>query len=181
MTPTYAIKNGVRYRYYISAPLVQGQPQNAAPINRVPAAPIEKLIITAVQNHLELNAQKVGPGGQIQSPMRNLIATHIARVDVKQNRLAIQLSPVPDEQNEMQKTAGLQQRQHNTDNSKPPAGRNDSKAKLLIVPWKKPPSKQPRQIIPSVVPSSRQRPAPDSRRDPRKAYRRDCHGAAMAR
>jgi site-specific DNA recombinase len=32
MTPTYAVKKGVRYRYYISAPLVQGQPQNAAPI-----------------------------------------------------------------------------------------------------------------------------------------------------
>jgi len=27
MTPTYAVKKRVRYRYYISAPLVQGQPE----------------------------------------------------------------------------------------------------------------------------------------------------------
>jgi hypothetical protein len=77
-------------------------------------------------------------------------------VDVKQNHLAIQLSPLPDEQNEMQKTARLPERQHNTDNSKPAAGRNDGKAKPLIVPWKKPPSKQPRQIIPPTGPSPRQ-------------------------
>src|SRR3974390_3240565 len=61
MTPTYAVKKGVRYCYYISTPLVQGQPQKAAQINRVPAAHIEKLIISAVRNHLKLRAEKVGP------------------------------------------------------------------------------------------------------------------------
>ena len=156
MTPTYAIKKGVRYRYYISAPLVQGQPQNAPEINRVPAALIEKLIIAAVRSHLELNAEKVGSSGRDPIADVDLIATHITRVDVKQNHLAIQLSPVIDEHIEMQKTAGLQERQHNTDNSKPPAGRNDAKAKLLIVPWKKPPSKHPRQIISPVGTSPRQ-------------------------
>jgi DNA invertase Pin-like site-specific DNA recombinase len=135
MTPTYAVKNGVRYRYYISAPLVQGQPQNAAPINRVPAAPIEKLIIAAVRNHLKLNAEKVGPNGPDLIVEVDLTATRIARVDVKQDHLAIQLSPVP---------------------NAPSAGRNDRKAKQLIVPWKKLPSKQPRQIIPPAGPSLRQ-------------------------
>ncbi len=33
MTPTYGVKKGVRYRYYISAPLVQGQPQKAAKLS----------------------------------------------------------------------------------------------------------------------------------------------------
>jgi site-specific DNA recombinase len=135
MTPTYAVKNGVRYRYYISAPLVQGQPQNAAPINRVPAMPIEKLIIAAVRNHLKLNAKKVGPNGPDLIADVDLTATRITRVDVKQDHLAIQLSPVPDASS---------------------ADRNDPKAKLLIVPWKKLPSKQPRQIIPPAGPSPRQ-------------------------
>jgi len=36
MTPSYAVKNGMRYRYYISAALMQGQPDKAAKVNRVP-------------------------------------------------------------------------------------------------------------------------------------------------
>jgi site-specific DNA recombinase len=44
MTPTYAVKKGVRYRYYISAALIQGQSDKTAKLNRVPAAEIEKLI-----------------------------------------------------------------------------------------------------------------------------------------
>ena len=41
MTPTYAVKKGVRYRYYISAALIQGHADQAAKLNRVPAAEIE--------------------------------------------------------------------------------------------------------------------------------------------
>jgi hypothetical protein len=112
--------------------------------------------IAAVRNHLGLNAENAGPARPDPIADVDLIATHIARVEIEQNHLAIQLPPVPDEQNEMQKTAGIHERQHNTDNSKPPVGRNDPKAKLLIVPWKKPPSKQSRQIIPPVGTSPRQ-------------------------
>ena len=36
MTPTYAVKKGVRYRYYISAALIQGQSDKAANLDRVP-------------------------------------------------------------------------------------------------------------------------------------------------
>jgi site-specific DNA recombinase len=45
MAPAYAVKNGVRYRYYISASLAQGQTDKATKLNRVPAAAIEKLIL----------------------------------------------------------------------------------------------------------------------------------------
>src|SRR4029079_8036110 len=50
MTPSYAVKNAIRYRYYISAALIQGQPDKAAKLNRVPASEIEKLILSAVRN-----------------------------------------------------------------------------------------------------------------------------------
>src|SRR5262249_52520187 len=43
MTPSHSVKNGVRYRYYISSALIQGQAEKAAPLNRVPAAAIETL------------------------------------------------------------------------------------------------------------------------------------------
>jgi len=160
MTPTYAIKNGVRYRYYISAPLIQGQPQNAAPINRVPAALIEKLIITAVQNHLEPKKQKRGSQGPDPIADTDLIATHIARVEVKQDHLAIQLGTAAEQQSGLQTKAGLPERPSNKDEGKLVVRRNDPKAKLLIVHWKKPPSKQPRQIISPAGPLSRQDPRP---------------------
>ena len=66
MTPSHAVKNGVRYRYYISAALIQGQPDKAAKLNRVPATEIEKLILSAVRKHLtgkpHTKADAEGPG-----------------------------------------------------------------------------------------------------------------------
>ena len=156
MTPTYAVKKGVRYRYYISAPLVQGKPQNAAQINRVPAAHIEKLIIAAVRNHLEPSAEKIGPGRPDPIAEMDLIATHISRVDVKPDHLAIRLARSSEQPSRTWKTPRLRERQKNNDKSKAVALDNDPKEKSLVVPWTKPPSRQPRQIIPPAVPSSRQ-------------------------
>jgi site-specific DNA recombinase len=60
MTSTYAVKKGVRYRYYISAPLVQGQPEKAAKLNRIPAAEIEKLIAGVLRKQLTYRAASSG-------------------------------------------------------------------------------------------------------------------------
>src|SRR4030081_565134 len=45
MTPTHATKAGVRYRYYISTALIQGQTNNAATLSRVPAAETEQVVL----------------------------------------------------------------------------------------------------------------------------------------
>ena len=58
MTPTYAVKKGIRYRYYISAALIQGQSDKAANLNRVPAVEIEKLIVRAVRSHLGVRSSQ---------------------------------------------------------------------------------------------------------------------------
>jgi site-specific DNA recombinase len=72
MTPSYAVKTGVRYRYYISAALMQGQPDKAAKLNRVTAVEIEKLILSAVRKHLAGKADgKVEAEGRIHSTTKS--------------------------------------------------------------------------------------------------------------
>ena len=44
LTPTHAVKQGRRYRYYISQPLTVGKPRNTTLGLRLPAAEIEKLV-----------------------------------------------------------------------------------------------------------------------------------------
>jgi DNA invertase Pin-like site-specific DNA recombinase len=93
MTPSYAVKKGVRYRYYISAPLIQGQPNKAAKLKRIPAAEIETLIISAVRKHLAGTPHTTEETPDLDSLNDSeLISSHIGRVDVKQDHLAVQFT-----------------------------------------------------------------------------------------
>ena len=56
MTPTHATKAGVRYRYYISTALIQGQKNKAATLSRVPAAEIEQLVVANLDCQTALTA-----------------------------------------------------------------------------------------------------------------------------
>src|SRR3954452_1189304 len=48
MTPSHAVKNGMRYRYYVSQPLI-GKTSEAAPEGlRIAAAEIEGLVVSAI-------------------------------------------------------------------------------------------------------------------------------------
>jgi hypothetical protein len=145
MTPSYAVKNGVRYRYYISAALIQGQPDKAAKLNRVPASEIEKLILSAVRKHL---AGKPYHKAEAESPDslndNELISAHVARVDVKRDHLAIQLS------------IEAQNRRHPAEQDE----RVPRDLHGLVIPWKKTPSKRPREIILPAPTSTRHDPRP---------------------
>ena len=48
MTPTHAIKNGTRYRYYVSRPLIAEGRAHAPHALRIPAHDIEQLVITRI-------------------------------------------------------------------------------------------------------------------------------------
>ena len=151
MTPSYAVKNGVRYRYYISSVLIQGQPDKAAKLNRVPATEIEKLILSAVRKHL---AGEPHHKAEAESPDslndNELISAHVVRVDVKPDHLAVQLS------DKSGRDSAQQDRRHSAEQDKSVQG----DPHVLVVPWKKIPSKRPREIIPSVATSSRSDPRP---------------------
>ena len=52
MTPTHALKKGVRYRYYVSSTPVQGEKSKAGQASRVPADQVERLVIEAVRQRI---------------------------------------------------------------------------------------------------------------------------------
>ena len=74
MTPSHARKKGKRYRYYLSSPLIQGQAERAGSVRRVPAPEIETLVIDAVRKRLKESTAATD---------RDLINTHVARVEVQ--------------------------------------------------------------------------------------------------
>jgi site-specific DNA recombinase len=144
MTPSYAVKNAVRYRYYISAALIQGQPDKAAKLNRVPATEIEKLILSAVRRHLAGKPHdKVEAEGSHSLNDKELISAHVARVDVKRDHLAIQLSA------KSERDSAAQDRRPSAEQDK------HRDPQVLVVTWKKTPSKRLREIILPASTSSR--------------------------
>jgi hypothetical protein len=50
MTPSYAIKKGVRYRYYVSCVLNQGRKEEAGSVARVAADAVERIILGAIDS-----------------------------------------------------------------------------------------------------------------------------------
>ncbi len=83
MTPSHTHKRGLKYRYYISSVLVQGQDEQAGSVNRVPAAEVEAVIIKAVRN-------RIGEGNDGDD--RSLINERVKRVEVQASRLVVELA-----------------------------------------------------------------------------------------
>jgi site-specific DNA recombinase len=82
MSPSHSRKRDVRYRYYISLPLLDGRPEEAGSVSRVPAGEIERVVATAVRR--ELSA-----GAEISD--RDLITEYVTRADVRPAQIAIQI------------------------------------------------------------------------------------------
>ena len=57
MTPSHAVKNGKRYRYYVSRPLITGSRTVAPDGRRIPAAEIERLVADRVCIFLSNDAE----------------------------------------------------------------------------------------------------------------------------
>ena len=50
LTPTYAIKKGTRYRYYVSTSLLTGAGRNRSSARRIPAGDVEGLVIDRLRS-----------------------------------------------------------------------------------------------------------------------------------
>jgi hypothetical protein len=82
MTPSHARRRGIKYRYYLSSALLQGQSESAGSISRVPAAEIETVVISSVRDRLKLSTSV---------DARDLIDTYIARVEIRSGKLVVKL------------------------------------------------------------------------------------------
>src|SRR6201987_1801652 len=89
MAPTHATKAGIRYRYYVSLPCVQGEAKTAkvGSVTRVPAAEIEEVVIKSLSEHLR--SQSATQSTAVTGP--SAIAEVIDRIDVHRDRLAVRL------------------------------------------------------------------------------------------
>ena len=83
MTPSHVRKRGIKYRYYLSAALLQGQPERAGAVSRIPATEIEGLVMRSVRDHLNQSAE---------TEDAVLINTHIARIEVQSDQVVIELT-----------------------------------------------------------------------------------------
>jgi DNA invertase Pin-like site-specific DNA recombinase len=129
MSPSHARKQGIKYRYYVSSPLLHGQAERAGSVRRVPAAEIEALVGRAVREHLE---------DSTQTDDRDLISTHVVRVEVRADQLAVELK------------APKQRPTRGRRNGSPPdheSSEQDADRTVLHIPWRKIPSKRRREII----------------------------------
>jgi site-specific DNA recombinase len=82
MTPSHSRKEGMRHRYYVSSALIQGRPQAAGSVSRVPAAKVEAIVVEAVRKN-------VGPDAPADNAQ--LILNHVGKVEVGRAEMAVSL------------------------------------------------------------------------------------------
>src|SRR6266513_1183978 len=70
MTPSHARKGGIKYRHYLSSPLLHAQPGRVGSVRRLAAAEVEALVQCAVREHL---------GDPTESEDRDARGRHIRR------------------------------------------------------------------------------------------------------
>ena len=116
LSPTWTVKKGTRYRYYVSASLMRGHRKSRSTRRRIPAGDLENVVIERLRAFLSSRAelldafdgQSLGRGeqghiierasqiaeelGQIPERNRATIATLVRRIEVAADNLKIDLS-----------------------------------------------------------------------------------------
>jgi DNA invertase Pin-like site-specific DNA recombinase len=146
MVSTFASRDRVRYRYYISAPCIRGPvDEPVGSVTRVPATDIETVISKAVTT--QANVESIPAAGSTLS--REAIKSAVVKIEVRKNQLAIHLKNGDGNDN--------QDGEWDVDPNAAEGRSQTSGARVVLVPWKKP-SKPARQILlPANTPEYRTR------------------------
>ncbi len=106
MTPSHSNKDGVRYRYYVSHPLLQLRKEDAGRVTRVPAIQLEKVVVEAIRAKAWSDTE---PKGDLSD--RSVIDRYVARIIVRPDSIDIELreptgAPAPSSATNAPATAG---------------------------------------------------------------------------
>jgi site-specific DNA recombinase len=83
MTPTYSVKGGLRYRYYVSRAMVEMRKSEAGTVPRVSAEEVEAKVIEALRSVIDRHEQdSEGP----------VILAMASRIVIERGRIAIELT-----------------------------------------------------------------------------------------
>ena len=85
MSPSYSIKNGVRYPFYVSAALLKGRKKEAGSVARVSATEIEKAVGDAVRKHAD------DEGTASALTRHEMIECLVQRIVVRSTKIVIDL------------------------------------------------------------------------------------------
>ncbi len=83
MTPSYAIKKGVRYRYYVSSALHQGRREEAGCVRRVAPEAVERIVLDAVGDPppaKDIEGRPRSRSTEMSSPERDSVAAESAEI-----------------------------------------------------------------------------------------------------
>jgi site-specific DNA recombinase len=83
MTPTFAIKKGVRYRYYVSSVLNQGRKEDAGSLPRLAAEAVERIVldaIAALPPAKQIETPPGSPSAELLSPCRDADAVEYTEI-----------------------------------------------------------------------------------------------------
>jgi hypothetical protein len=125
MIPTHATKAGIRYRYYASTPVLQGDAKTASAgsVSRVPAADIEDTIVKSLETHLAAK-QDSSTSSAVRLEDREALAGLVARIVVHKDKLVVRFK---------------------SDHTDEAPDHSDDPS--LTIAWHKPPSKRARRIL----------------------------------
>jgi site-specific DNA recombinase len=125
MIPTHATKAGIRYRYYASTPVLNGEARTApaGSVSRVPATDIEDIVLKSLEAHFATQ-QDGSTSTALQLQDRNTLVQLIAGIVVHTDKLVVRLK---------------------SDQTDDEPDRSDERS--LTIPWQKPPSKRSRRIL----------------------------------
>jgi hypothetical protein len=118
MTPSHSNKRGVRYRYYVSHPVLQKRKQEAGSVQRVPAPELEHLVVQALRARLGNHK-----GSLLNINERDLLEQHLESVVVKSGAIEIRFNDQ------------LDPAQTENDTIAPDAAINETGSLTLTLPW----------------------------------------------
>jgi site-specific DNA recombinase len=142
MTPSHSRKQGLRYRYYVSSVLTQGQPELAGSVTRVPAAEIESLVCAAVGQHFATEPA---------ATLRELVRTQVARVEITATTIRVTVNPPPGSAPDQQSNLAVPREQGEHDDRELGMPNADHQPNadpvVLSIPWSKRPAKRYRELL----------------------------------